>query len=71
MPSLEQSSLQPLLLVARGQVVLPHVVLGKGLFLANPLGIGGPGLSTILTEVPTGPGFLFTTSLRSFASLAS
>ena len=71
MPSLEQSSLQPLLLDAKGQVVLPHDGLGNGLFLLNPLGSGGPGLSTIFTDVPIGPGFLLTTSLSNLASLES
>ena len=71
MHSLEQSSLQPLLVDDRGQVALLHVCLGKGLFLLSPLGSGGPGLSTIFTDVPIGPGFLITTSLSILASLES
>ena len=63
MPSLEQSSLQPLLESARGHLFLPQDSLGKGLFLLSPLVIGGPDLSTTLTDVPTGPGCLETVSL--------
>ena len=71
MPSLEQSSLQPLFVKDSGKSVLPNVDLGNGSFLLRPLVIGDPGLSTAFTEVPIGPGCLFTTSLISLARLES
>ena len=67
MPSLEQSSLQPLSVDVSGHEGLPHDVLGKGSFLERPLKIGGPGLSTTLTEVPLGPGLAIRMSLTFFA----
>ena len=67
MPSLEQSSLQPLLDDDSGHEVIPHDVLGNGSFLESPLKTGGPGLSTTLTEVPLGPGLDRRMSLTFFA----
>ena len=56
MPSLEQSSLQPLLVEDSEQSVLPHDDLGNGSLPLRPLVIGGPGLSTTFTEITMGPG---------------
>ena len=61
-PSLEQLSLQ----LEIGQAWRPQVSLGKGLFLMRDWMIVGPGISSTLTLVPTGP-VSFSLDLRSFA----
>ena len=58
MPSLEQSSFQPLSECFRRHLGLWHSNLGNILFLDSPCCTGLPGFSRTLTLVPNGPWFL-------------